>query len=117
MNKSGAGTLVLSGANSYSGETNFGAGVINVATLSNYGVAGSLGNRATDTTTSVGLHFTGGTLQYTGSTAQSTDRQIRMLNGVKTFIDASGTGGGTMSFTSSVANVNTWDTPGARTLT
>ena len=103
----GSGTLVLNGTNTYTGVTTFEAGIVNVASLSDYGVAGPLGNRTAleETVTGVGLYFSGGTLQYTGSTPQSTDRSIRvdiLANGGAT-IDASGSNpAATMSFTSSI---------------
>ncbi len=118
--KLGTGTLSITGtANAYSGVTSFEGGIVNVANLSNYGVNGSLGNRlsSAETTTNIGLRFQGGTLQYTGSTAQSTDRDIRVgLSGGT--IDASGTNpAATMSFTKSTPNVDIWDSAGSRTLT
>jgi autotransporter-associated beta strand protein len=120
VNKTTAGTVFLSGNNSYTGVTTFGAGIVNVANLTNYGVAGSLGQRAVDTNppvSNVGLRFMGGTLQYTGSTAQSTNREIRVGNAGAT-LDASGSNpAATMSFTKSGPNVDIWDSDGARTLT
>ncbi|WP_075089210.1 autotransporter-associated beta strand repeat-containing protein [Verrucomicrobium spinosum] len=50
----------------------------------------------------MGLIFRGGTLQYTGSTAQTTDRAIRVSTTGGAFIDASGsTIDATLSFTRS----------------
>ena len=123
VTKTGAGTVYLTGANTYQGETTFTSGIVNVATLSNYGVAGSLGSRleadekSGGASTNVSMHFMGGTLQYTGATAQSTDRGIRvgLTGGI---IDASGSiPSATMSFTKSNENVDIWDTGGARSLT
>lgn len=120
ITKAGPGTLVLAAANAYSGPTDVSAGVLNVASLSDYGVAGSLGNRSAAAETSsgngIGIHLNGGTLQYTGSTAQSTNRQIRIINGTSPTIDASGSGSGTVSFTYSGTNTNLFDTPGTRSL-
>lgn len=116
--KRGTGRVDLTGVNSYSGVTTLETGTLNVATLSNYGVNGALGNRAAgaDGVGSVGLLFTGGTLQYTGATAQSTDRAIR-LSTAGAFIDASGsTLAGTMSFTGTASPDLLLGT-GARTLT
>ncbi len=45
VTQSGSGTLVLNGTNTYTGVTTFDAGIVNVTSLSNYGVAGPLGNR------------------------------------------------------------------------
>ena len=120
LTKTGAGTLTLSGTNTFTGELVFNAGIVNVSSLNNYGTDGPLGNRtksADQTAGTPALHFTGGTLQYTGSTPQATDHHIRILNGAKCFIDASGTGAGTMSFTNTDAPINMWDTSGTRTLT
>ncbi len=116
--KSGAGTLTLSGTSStYSGVTTIAAGVLNAATFANNGANSSLGNGTGDTVAEqIGLLFLGGTLQYTGSAAQSTDRQIRIGTSGGT-IDASGTGSGTLSFTHSGANTNLFETAGTRTLT
>ena len=94
--KAGAGSLVLAAANTYTGTTDVSAGILNVASLTDYGVAGSLGARtaASETATGngIGIHLNGGTLQYTGSTAQSTNRQIRIITGTTPTIDSSGSG-------------------------
>lgn len=124
LTKTGSGMLTLSGANTYSGATAISAGILNVASLSDYGVNGSLGNRLASAETAtgegIGIHLglgtAGATLQYTGSTAQSTNRQIR-LSAANNTIDASGTGAGTLSFTYSGTNTNLFDTAGTRTLT
>ena len=120
LTKTGTGSWYLSGANSYSGVTSILGGTLNVANLTNYGVAGSLGNRARSAEISpsqIGLVLNGGTLQYTGSTAQSTNREIRVGLGGAT-LDASGSSpSATMSFTYSGTNTDIWDSEGARTLT
>lgn len=122
--RSSAGTLVLGNtANTFTGELIMAGGsTVNVASLSDYGVASAIGARTlaqeNTTVTGVGLHFQGGTLQYTGSTPQSTNRHIRMLTGNGATIDASGSNpNATLSFTQSGANINLFDTAGARTLT
>jgi fibronectin-binding autotransporter adhesin len=119
VTKNGAGTLNLAAANGYSGVTTIAGGILNAASFSNYGVAGSLGNRDSlaEVSTNIGIRFMGGTLQYTGSTAQSTNRQIRLGANATNSIDASGTGSGTLSFTHSAANTDLFDSPGTRTLT
>jgi fibronectin-binding autotransporter adhesin len=142
--KTGTGNLIVSGQDSHSGSwfvtagnlyltntnNSFGGVIlasagttINVASLSDYGVNSALGNRAADTaagtdsvTQGVGIHIVGGTLQYTGSTAQETNRQIRIGIGTAT-IDASGSvPSATLAFTYSGINTNLFDTPGNRTL-
>jgi autotransporter-associated beta strand protein len=123
LRKAGTGTWFITNSdNTYTGETIFAGGILNLPTLSDYGVPSSIGSRAfaqeNTTVTGVSLHFQGGTLQYTGSTPQSTNRQIRILNGNGAFIDASGsTPEATLSFTKTGANLNLFDTGGARTLT
>ena len=112
-------SFVLSGPNTYTGVTSINK-LFRVTTLSNYGVAGALGARTlaqeTATGDGIGIAFRGGTLQYTGATAQSTDRQIRISTAGGT-IDASGSvPGATVSFTKTGANINLFDTAGARTL-
>ena len=117
----GTGTsFVLSGPNTYTGVTSINK-LFRVTTLSNYGVAGALGARTlaqeTATGDGIGIAFRGGTLQYTGATPQSTDRQIR-ISTAGGIIDASGSvPGATVSFTKTGANINLFDTAGARTLT
>lgn len=118
----GGGTLTLLGTNTYTGETIIGNGTLEVKTVSDYGVPSAIGSRAladeNATETGVGLHFQGGTLKFTGSTAQSTNRNIRILAGVGGTIDASGTvPAATLSFTKTGANINLFETPGTRTLT
>ena len=119
----GGGTLTLAGTNTYTGVTVIGSGTLEVKSVSDYGVASAIGSRAlaqeNTTITGVGLHFQGGTLKFTGSTAQSTNRNIRMLNGTAgATIDASGANpAATLSFTHTGANMNLFDTGGTRTLT
>lgn len=119
ITKGGAGTMALSGTNNYSGVTTFEGGVINAATVANNGSASSLGVGTGDTDVdAIGLLFRGGTLQYTGSTAQSTNRAIRLsTTGGGGTIDASGsTPQATLSFTRS-SSPNFFENPGNRTLT
>ena len=106
LTKEGGATLYLTNAaNAYSGVTTLYNGVLNVASVAVEGSAGgtpsglgSAGNAARK------LLIAGGELQYTGATAQSTDRLFTIGessdNGTNTAtIDASGTAAGTLSFT------------------
>ena len=103
--KTGPGTLTLSGMNSYTGTTIIAGGTLNAATFSDYGVNGSLGKRASDSSPgNVGILFRGGTLQYTGSTPQSTNRAIRISSSGGATIDASGSNpAATLSFTAATS--------------
>ena len=122
LTKIGSGKLTLSGVNTYTGETIFNGGIVEVASLANYGVSCSLGARSLaqedSTVTGVSLHFQGGTLRYAGATPQSTDRNLRMYIGNGATLDASGSvPTATLSFTHTGANMNLFDTGGTRTLT
>ncbi len=141
------GTLNLNGANSSSGtsyvsngtlniaanaNTSSGSfvvnsgGVLNLGSFSDYGVASAMGNRAASSDTGVdtdnatagiGLHIRGGTVQYTGSTPQSTNRQMR-ISTAGAIIDASGSvPTATLSFSRTTDNTNLFDTGGTRTVT
>jgi len=118
LTKSGAGTLTLQGTNTYSGVTTFSNGIVNATSLTDFGVACSLGNRTSDSNGNVGLLFRGGTLQFTGSIAQSTNRGIRIsTTGGGGTIDASGSDpSATLSFTAT-ASADFFENPGNRTLT
>ncbi|HET6409573.1 MAG TPA: autotransporter-associated beta strand repeat-containing protein [Chthoniobacteraceae bacterium] len=143
ITKSGPGSLTLTGVNSYAGTTTVTEGTLNItnsantatgelairngatlnlASFSDYGVPSAMGVRllsqeVAGDTGSMSLHFTGGTLQYTGSTPQSTNRQIR-VGVLGAIIDASGSvPGASLSLTHSGANVDLFDTGGVRTIT
>ncbi|XRD76236.1 autotransporter-associated beta strand repeat-containing protein [Dyella marensis] len=66
FNKTGAGTLVLGGSNTYTQGTMLSAGTLSVSTDANLGAA------------SAGLDFEGGILQVTGTAFQSTARAITL---------------------------------------
>lgn len=86
--KKGAGTLVLTGTNTYTDKTFIKGGTLSVSSLSNYGTAGGLGNPTNqdDGYIRIGDSATSGTLKYTGP-AVTTNRGIDLTGS---------TGGGTI---------------------
>ena len=74
LTKSGAGSLTISTANTFTGAVRLAGGTTSVATVANGGVASPLGAGAVDSTN---LVFAGGTLAYTGGTA-TTNRGLSL---------------------------------------
>ncbi|HEY9133204.1 MAG TPA: autotransporter-associated beta strand repeat-containing protein, partial [Dyella sp.] len=66
INKTGLGTLVINGANTYTQTTELSAGALSVSSDANLGAA------------SAGLDFEGGTLQVTGTAFNSTARAVSL---------------------------------------
>ena len=64
LTKRGSGKLTISNSNSYTGATTVEAGILSVATVSDSGVAGTLGSGST-------VVINGGTLEFTGTTGSS----------------------------------------------
>lgn len=88
ITKKGAGTITLSGANTYTGVTKISGGALAVSALSNAGVAGNLGAASSD---AANLVLDGGTLKYAGTTSTSTDRLLTLTQNGGT-LDAGSTG-------------------------
>jgi fibronectin-binding autotransporter adhesin len=97
LNKSGAGTVVLSGNNSYSGGTGVNGGVLAASSVADGGGSGSIG------TGYLGIGA-GGSFRYTGTGSQSTSRVL--------WIDQSG-GASTIEVVESTASLSFTSTAGA----
>lgn len=94
LTKGNGGTLRLSGANTYTGQTLLNNGVTEVYALGNTGVAGSLGTADKDATAGIirfGNAANTATLSYLG-TGDSTNRRIQIGSGT----GATATGGATI---------------------
>ena len=79
LRKSGAGTLVLNGNNTYDQTTIISEGVLSVSNMQNGGTASNIGKSSSDASN---LVFDGGTLQLIGSGgAQYTDRAFSITDG------------------------------------
>lgn len=105
LSKTGAGTLILSGNNTYTSVTRISAGTLVATTLANGGSGNNSSIGASNPVAS-NLILNGGTLQYTGA-AVSTDRLFSLQ--ISSSIDASGAGAvnftntGAMGFNSGTA--------------
>jgi fibronectin-binding autotransporter adhesin len=104
-----AGTRVtFAGANTYTGVTSIDAGILNVGTISNGGVASNIGQASAGAGNIV---FGGGTLRFTGTTASGTsDRAFTINNGATATIDVVGS-----SATLTLAGTTGTSTTGALT--
>lgn len=92
VTKQGAGTMVMTGTNTYRAAVTISAGILSVNAVQNASTSSPLGTGATTPAISIAA---GATLQYTGS-GHSTGRAIT-LTGTGAIIDASGSGTLTLS--------------------
>jgi autotransporter-associated beta strand protein len=93
LTKLGSSTLTMATAlNDYTGVTNISGGILNVASLALINTASSIG-KGSAAGSAGDLILNGGTLQYTGTTAQTTNRLLTLGTAGGT-IDGSGSGTG-----------------------
>ena len=83
VNKTGTGTLKLSGINTYTGGTTITGGTLSVGTITDGGIISSIG---ASSSAASNLVFGGGTLLYNGSTT-STNRNFTITAGKTAIID------------------------------
>jgi len=96
--KIGTGTMTLTNPNSdFSGRLEVSDGTLSVGALANVNTASSIGKGSAGGS-AADLVINGGTLQYTGATAQSTNRLFTIGAGGAT-LDASGAATGALIFT------------------
>jgi fibronectin-binding autotransporter adhesin len=81
--KTGSGTQVLSGQNTFTGSTSINGGVINVGSPENPGTSGPLGNGGT-------ISFGGGTLQYSSSNQYDYSSRFSTADGQVYSVDTNG---------------------------
>ena len=114
LTKIGAGKLTLTGANLYTGATTITAGTLSTNLIANGGIGSGIGAA---TNAASNLVLGGGTLQYTGTGAQSTDRAFTLSNGTTDTFDVT-SATGNVTFSGSAASTSGGLTKiGAGTLT
>jgi filamentous hemagglutinin family protein len=113
LTKAGAGTLTLTGANSYSGVTSIGAGTLSASALGNGGIASSIG---ASTNVAANLVLGGGTLQYTGASV-TTDRSYTLTAATTSSINVTSAATNLTMSGASTATTGALTKAGAGTLT
>jgi fibronectin-binding autotransporter adhesin len=111
LTKAGSGSLsVTSVANTYTGPTRITGGSLNVALLADGGIPSSIGQASS---AAANLTLDGGTIEYTGGTAQSTDKLFQIGPGGATILTF---GTAPLSFTGTGAIGATGTSASARSL-